>query len=71
VYSAALSGLLELCGGGNVEDFVKKLLHTIPKLARIDKQEFLVALGLGWPKAEAMLQVEIAKLLQPELPRDE
>jgi hypothetical protein len=62
----SLSSLLELCDGGDVEEFVTNLLHTISKLSYVDERDFLVALGLGWPKAEKMLHVEIAKLLQPD-----
>ncbi|KAF2128151.1 hypothetical protein P153DRAFT_343352 [Dothidotthia symphoricarpi CBS 119687] len=69
IYQAALMAIYE---GGDVYDFVKKLLQEIPQ-CRVQAGEFCKALGssIGWPAAEKMLTVELAKIFEPELPRQD
>lgn len=70
IYTSVLGGLLKYIGGGDVEDFVTKLLQSIPRLHRLPICEYLVALGNGLPHEEVLLKGDIAALLEPQLPEE-
>jgi aminoglycoside phosphotransferase (APT) family kinase protein len=65
LYQAAIASCTE---NGSAADFVPKLLHEIPHF-RIDAGDFLKGLGMGaWHSALRMLETQIAKIFEPELP---
>lgn len=65
IYASVLAGLLGICGGGDIYDFVEKLLRKTPAVLA-DPLEFMICLGRGWPAAESMLAQSIADLLDVE-----
>jgi hypothetical protein len=73
MYAAVMGAVLGVCGGGDVIDFTEKFLRSMPSpsLHRVDHVEFLVALGRGWPYAEAMLKQELSAFMQRGLPNPE
>jgi hypothetical protein len=67
IYRAAFMAICDLDGGDKF-DLIDKLLREIPH-CRIKATDFTRALYLGWKDGEAMLKVELARILEPELPR--
>jgi hypothetical protein len=68
IYTSVLSGVLKLNGGGDVGDFVTKILQSIPRLHRIPEKEYLVELGRGLAEEEELLRHDIAVMVEPQLP---
>jgi hypothetical protein len=66
IYQAAVGSLFD----ASVHDFVDKLLREVPNL-RISTEDVKVGLGQGWPACEKMLEREIKKIMEPELPKVE
>ncbi|KAH7079944.1 kinase-like domain-containing protein, partial [Paraphoma chrysanthemicola] len=66
IYRSAFTAFCDIDGYGKLE-LMDKLLREIPH-CRLKSPEFARGLGLGWKDAEAMLKVELAKVLKPELP---
>jgi hypothetical protein len=65
IYQALLGALYE---GGETTDIVTKLLRAIPGFQN-SITDFLTFLGKGWAAAEDMLQIELGKILGPDVPR--
>ncbi|KAH7086251.1 kinase-like domain-containing protein, partial [Paraphoma chrysanthemicola] len=63
IYRSAFTAICDI-DGGNKMDLMDKLLREIPH-CRLRSPEFARGLGLGWRDAEAMLKVELAKVLKP------
>jgi hypothetical protein len=57
-------------GGGNLKDFVSKLIQSIPRLHRVPEKEYLVEVGRGLPCEESLLRQEVAAMLEPRLPNE-
>jgi hypothetical protein len=68
MYTSVLSGVLKLNRGGDVGDFVAKLLHSIPTLHRLLEKEYLVELGRGLAEEEELLRLDIGVMVEPQLP---
>ncbi|KAF9692070.1 hypothetical protein EKO04_009875 [Ascochyta lentis] len=66
MYQAGVLALMDH-EGGNVTDFLEKVMRSIPQF-RADVDECLVALGMGWPAGEQVLEKEVRKLFEPEMP---
>jgi hypothetical protein len=66
IYLAALAAIYE---GGSINDIVEKILGVVPCL-RLDAGEFCEKLGANdnWKAAEQVLEKEVHKLLEPQLP---
>jgi hypothetical protein len=51
-----------------VSHFLEKLLAEVEEFRRMDAQELLIRMGLGWPSGEAFLKAKVAEILAPEQP---
>lgn len=67
MYQAAVSAATR-DGWGCPNDFIEKLLRSIPK-CRVDLEDFYKGIGPGWPAGEAWLSDELRKLFDMAKPR--
>lgn len=67
IYSAALEAVQQDTMNSMI-DLIDKLLRETPHV-RVKSLDFRRSLDFGWEDAEDMLMVELAKILEPELPR--
>ncbi|KAJ4309668.1 hypothetical protein N0V94_008818 [Neodidymelliopsis sp. IMI 364377] len=65
IYQSAIASIYE---GGDIDDLIDKLLRYIPE-CRVNDEDFKLGLGMSWPAAVEMLEVELKKIFEPELPR--
>ncbi|RAR02800.1 serine threonine protein kinase protein [Stemphylium lycopersici] len=70
IYTSAITGLVGFSAGGDVEDFISKLLKSIPRLHRIPERSYLVEIGRGLVEEECLLKQDIAAMLEPQLPEE-
>lgn len=64
IYQASTSALYE---GGDYRDLIEKLVRYIPE-CRIDVEDLKYGLGRQWPAATEMLERELKKIFEPQLP---
>jgi hypothetical protein len=64
IYQAAFAALYE---GGDLDDFVNRLLLEIPDF-RMEPLELKLHLVSGWTAAKEILEYELDKVLKPEMP---
>ncbi|KAF2627648.1 hypothetical protein BU25DRAFT_297100, partial [Macroventuria anomochaeta] len=65
IYQACMSAIYE---GGDYNDLIEKLVRYIPE-CRIHTEDLKLGLGMGWPAAVEMLECQLKKIFEPELPR--